>query len=674
LCLNTVLFTGCADYLDIVPDSIVTVEDAFGSRSNAEKFRNTCYGYLPSTVRPFHDPNWIASRGDDFWYYPDDRNYPYNHGDDGDINGLRVFYGYQNSSRPYVNYWDGDRAGIPLFRAIRECNIFLENIEENNVVPDLGEWERTWWIGEVKFLKAYYHFYLMHLYGPVPIMRRNAPMNAAPEELRVYREPVDEVTDYIVELLDEATIYLEQAMSDTYVQFYSWEYGGRITTSIAKAIKAKVLIWAASPLFNGNNFYAGFTDSRGKQLISADNPDLNKWQRAATACKEAIDFVKDYHRLYDFYAGNHGEVSAETRQKFILRYAFTEPFNSEIIWPSMHPTSGFAGWGTGEQNYWQMHLARESVPTFMSLSAGLHSGSIGTTLKMAEQFFTDKGLPIEYDRDWQNRIGGYESRYNTRIVGGDSYHQAYLKASTTTAQLNFYREPRFYAYVGFDGGIWEGFGQSEEGSYAVNKSLATMTQNVPTGYYMKKVVHPGSTFTPAGTAFNINNNPYTFPYLRLSDLYLLYAEALVESIDGNGAPPEEAFTYVDMVRTRAGLKGVKETWDQDASLRKNLYSTKEGMREIIRRERAVELCFEGKRSEDMRRWRIAHEQYNAPIRGWNGVTPSNGLSPSSLTNASYYLVTDHHVHNVSYGIKDYLWPIKADNLDVNSNLVQNPGW
>jgi hypothetical protein len=680
LCLNVCLVTSCADYLDIVPDSLVTVEDAFSSRSNAEKFYNTCYGYLPSIVRPFHDPSWIASRGDEFWFFPSDRNYPYNHGDDGDIMGLRVFYGYQNTNRPYINYWDGDRSGIPLFRAIRECNIFLENVEEKNVVPDLNEWERTWWIGEVKFLKAYYHFYLMHLYGPVPIIRRNPDMNASPEELRVFREPIDDVTNYVVELLDEAAEYLDAVESDLYTQYYSWEYGGRITTSIAKAVKAKVLIWAASRLFNGNDFYTGFSDSRGKQLIPAGAPDLDKWVRAATACKEAIVWAteKGGHALLtksnSNEIGRHGSVSSDTELKYILRYAVTEPFNREIIWASMHPTSGFGGWGTGEQNLWQMHTAREAVPTFHPMASGQHSGSIGTTLKMAEQFYTDKGLPIEDDQDWQNRIGGYEARYNTRLAGGDNYHQAYIKPGMTTAQLNFYREPRFYAYIGFDGGIWEGLGQSEENSYVVNKSLSTMTENIHTGYYMKKVVHPQSTFTPSGGSYSINNNPYTFPFIRLADLYLLYAEALTESVAGNGAPPEEAFTHVNAVRTRAGLLDVKTTWDQAASKRKGLYNSKEGMLEIIRRERTIELCFEGKRGEDMRRWRIAHEQYNSPIRGWNGISPYNNVSPGALTNAGYYLVTDHHVHSVSYGVKDYLWPIKADNLDVNSNLKQNPYW
>jgi hypothetical protein len=682
LCLSVILLAGCSSYLDIVPDNITTVDDAFSSRSNAERFRNTCYGYLPSVVRPFHDPGWIASKSDEIWYYPNPEYPSLGVGDTP--HGLAIMQGGQNTDQPYVNYWDGDRAGIPLFRAIRECNIFLENIEDNDVVPDLSDFDRIWWIGEVKFLKAYYHFYLMHLYGPVPVIRVNPPMNSSPEELRVFREPVDEVVEYIVELLDEAVEYLDKAGelglgADYDVANDPYSYGGRITTSIAKAVKAKVLVWAASRLFNGNEYYADFIDSRGKQLISAGEPDLAKWTRAAEACLDAIQTAEEVggHRLYTRRDLSYrDDISPATELKYVLRYAVTDPFNREIVWPSTHPTDGFGGWGTGIQtNRWQMHLTRESIPSFQTPSQGSHNGSMGTTLQMAEQFYSSNGLPIEYDDEWQKRAGGYESRYTTKLAEGDDYHRYYIQQGRVTAQLNFYREPRFYAYVGFDGGIWEGVGQSEENSFVVNKTASTMTGNVVTGYYMKKVVHPESNFTRSGTTYSYNSIPYSFPIIRLSDLYLYYAEALNESVPDGAAPPEALFRYVDDVRARAGLQGVKATWDQPASLRKGFYSTKEGMREIIRRERTIELCFEGKRGEDARRWRVAHELFNDPVRGWNGLSPySAATNPASITDASYYRVTNHYERDEGYAIRDYLWPIKADNINVNNNLKQNPGW
>ncbi|MDR1169329.1 MAG: hypothetical protein LBK97_00660, partial [Prevotellaceae bacterium] len=76
LCLNVGSVTSCADYLDIVPDNIVGVDDVFGSRLNADKFLKTCYGYLPTVVRPFHDPNWIASKSDEIWYFEHSGQFP----------------------------------------------------------------------------------------------------------------------------------------------------------------------------------------------------------------------------------------------------------------------------------------------------------------------------------------------------------------------------------------------------------------------------------------------------------------------------------------------------------------------------------------------------------------------------------------------------------------------
>jgi hypothetical protein len=688
LCLNFGLVTGCADYLDIIPDAIVTTEDAFSSRSNAEKFRNTCYGYLPSLTRPFYDPSWLASRGDEFWYYNDHQMYPYQNNNSGDIHGLRVFYGFQNTDRPYIDYWNGDQGGIPLFRAIRECNVFLENVEEKNIVPDISDWERNWWTGEVKFLKAYYHFYLMHLYGPIPIIRKNPDMNADSKELHVYREPIDEVVDYIVELLDEAAEHLEDLGGDyrgipaDWLVSGSWSaYGGRITKSIALAVKAKVLVWAASPLFNGNDYYSDLKDPRDNdRLLISSEPDITKWGKAAEACKKAIEWAiapnGGGHSLYTQPSKYMSDVSDTTKLKYTLRYAVTDPFNREIIWPLTHPTNGFGGWSVGLQpSNLQMNFAREAMPTFLSLGS-TRSGSMGTTLKMAEQFYTKNGLPIEDDDEWQRYVGGLEARYDTRTAtADDSYHRYYIKPGAVTAQLNFNREPRFYAYVGFDGGIWEGAGRAESQSFVVDKRTPTMTSNVPTGYYMKKVVHPESIFEPAaGTSYNLKNISYTFPCIRLSDLYLLYAEALNESVEGENAVPNDVYVYVDEVRKRAGLDGVKATWDQPASNKHGRYASKTGMREIIRRERTIELCFEGKRGEDMRRWKKAHEVFNEPIRGWNGISPIHATTPANLSDAVYYLVTDHHVRSISYTMKDYLWPLKADDINVNNNLKQNKGW
>src|SRR3546814_18733723 len=84
-----------------------------------------------------------------------------------------------------------------LFKGIRDCNIFMENIDK---VPDMDDMEKDRWKAEAKFLKAYYHFWLLRLYGPIPVIRENIPISAGPEDVKVVREPVDAVVDYIVQI------------------------------------------------------------------------------------------------------------------------------------------------------------------------------------------------------------------------------------------------------------------------------------------------------------------------------------------------------------------------------------------------------------------------------------------------------------------------------------------
>src|SRR5690606_3457870 len=111
---------------------------------------------------------------------------------------------------------------------IRDCNIFLENIHRPF---DLDDFERNQWIAEVKFLKAFYHFWLLRMYGPIPIVRENIPIGAGSSEVQVYREPIDLVVSYIVELLDEAAEGLPLVPQSMALEM------GRPTKPMALAVK-----------------------------------------------------------------------------------------------------------------------------------------------------------------------------------------------------------------------------------------------------------------------------------------------------------------------------------------------------------------------------------------------------------------------------------------------------
>jgi hypothetical protein len=155
--------------------------------------------------------------------------------------------------------------------------------------------------------------------------------------------------------------------------------------------------------------------------------------------------------------------------------------------------------------------------------------------------------------------------------------------------------------------------------------------------------------------------------LRLADLYLLYAEARNETL---ASPDDSTYMYINMVRLRAGLPKVQDSWSQ-WSTNPDKYKRKEGMRDIIHQERMIELAFEGHYYFDIKRWSgsLQRARYdimtlmNTPLKGWN---------IDGKTTLDYYVT--RNVCTPQFSLRDYLWPIKESTLTVNGNLVQNPGW
>lgn len=152
--------------------------------------------------------------------------------------------------------------------------------------------------------------------------------------------------------------------------------------------------------------------------------------------------------------------------------------------------------------------------------------------------------------------------------------------------------------------------------------------------------------------------------MRLADLYLLYAEALNECTEGNGKPADDVYSYVNMIRERAGLITVEDAWT-DYSLYSDKYLTKVGMREIIRQERRIELAFEGHSWFDLRRWKMMGELFSSnTMRGYN----------VKIDNNAEYVTTPTAIHTTTFDSKSNLWPIRESELHKDLNLVQNLGW
>ena len=606
------------NFLDVVPDNVATIENAFSDKYNAEKFLATCYSYLPVYSDPWINPGLLS--GDEVWFNEEVSG--------GWVHAAFIAQGYQNSRTPYLNYWDGEERGTQMFIGLRDCNIFLENIDR---VADLSALEKKKWAAEVKFLKAYYHFWLLKCYGPIPIIDENLPIYASTTDIKTYREPVDEVFNFIVKTLDEAIPDLPLAVQSETSDL------GRITRPIALAIKARVLATAASPLFNGNSDFSSLVDSRGKAMFNPDY-DQNKWKLAADAAKEAIDVCEMANiKLYESYTSKNAH-SDNMMLELTLRSIVTEKGSPEVIWSATN-----FRFGQGYQRMLQPLLVNVT-------NANPVSQFYSSTLRMAELFYSKNGVPIEEDPNFD-----YSNRYSLRKAVTEE--SDYVRSGQETAILHFDREARFYANIAFDRGTYVldptyYYVQVRAGELATKRNQGEFSA---TGYFVKKFINPNNAFS--GNSY-FSNYEFPFPIIRLSDVYLLYAEALNEIKE---VPDEEVYHYVDLIRKRAGLKGVVESW-QAYSSAPNKPAYKEGMREIIHRERMIELAFEGARFWDMRRWKVADKYMNKPIQGWN----------IAGRGTDFYKVVTLYIPQFEF--KDYFWPIKEDELVKNPNLVQNLGW
>lgn len=636
-------FTRC-DFLDIVPDNTVEVGSLFENREKALSALSTCYRYLPN----FEKVHSSMSLAGDEWVgrldaaVADAR---------GNTRGEKLMRGWNNSNDPILNYWSGGGGATSLYQGIRVCNIFFENIEN---VPDITPAERADWIAQVKVLKAYYHFYLTRLYGPIVIADKNLEPFSEVDEVRQERQSVDSCFNYSLKLINEV-LYDENGNPrpdlavDRDVAYY-----GQIDQINARAIKAQILITRASPLFNGNSeFFSNFKNKQGNTLFPLQY-DPEKWKQALDGIKDAIDYAEARgKKLYTFtgqpkfWDVDNFEKSEIIQYAYNKRFSIVAPWNEELLW-------GYSGLDYEGQGGFAHATNMRSVaePTTASYAWQW----LGADYRMDELFYTKNGVPIEDDNTFE-----YNNRLEITEIPEDTYHKGYMQAGEKTIKLHLNREPRFYAWMVVDRSIWRTHDMANDvkmryNEYPGGRGSQHTTDFYWTGIGVKKLVHPES-----GTGHWARVVKYPYPIIRLSDLYLMYAEAYNEYY----GPGAEAYFYLNKVRETGGLRPIEEVWS-DASIVKTpgKHLTKEGLRDIIHRERIIELSFEGHKYFDVLRWKEADRYFLTPMKGWN----TTGVDPEQF----YVLMTLQP--RVWQSPRDYLMPIPLSDINRNPNLIQNPGW
>ena len=614
------------DYLDIVPDERPTDEEAMKDYEAARRYLYSCYSYLPrannlSDNMELLTADELISTTDNFKFFD-------------------FMRGNYTPSNPILSHW------TQFYNGIRHCYLFLENIDRVSNWPSADV--KLDFESQGKFLIAYYHYRLCREYGPIILLDRIGDLGTPVGEYKA-RSSYDACVEFICETLEEAAEGLPATRSGR-------DYG-LFTSTAAYALSAKMRLFAASPLYNGNSeYYSDFKDADGNPLI-AINYDSQKWETAKAALKKAIDFAhSNGYNLYRNTTYNEGNLEPLDPTQHCLRNIMIEAGNPEIIMADCR-----------SEYYWDVQNA--SFPYSRNVTFSSH----GPSLTMLDRFYTKNGLPINVDPEF-DFVGKHD------IVVVDEEHRQVAEIGQQTLKMNLDREPRFYAWVGFQGGFYElksessgefskdlsyqKYSDSEKSKLVCNfliggncsrgktvSSIRSSDYSV-TGYLNKKGANPAYALSNSGRI------PPQYPWalLRMADLYLCYAEACVETND-----LDEAKKYLNYVRERAGIPTVEKSWEQIAGQ----ILTQELMRDIVRQERLIELYFEGHQFWDVRRWKIA-EQYIG-LRG-------KGFNTMATTMEEFVELYDIPYERHFSSPKNYLMPIPQDEINKNPNLIQNIGY
>jgi hypothetical protein len=643
-----VSLSACSDYLDVVPDNIVTLDDYFANREMAYNALSKVYSYLPPIHNAYNSTfllgdEWVSRETDknNLWLQPP----------------MGIMMGGQNNSNPMYGLWTGSGGAPHLYKALRACNTFLEKI---SMAANMPEKDMKDWIAQVKFLKAYYHFQLLEYYGPVVIVDRNINVDESDEYILPKRQKVEDCFNYVIRLIDEAIPDLQDRVSDLNL--------GMVDKRVALAIKARIMLLRASPFFNGNReYYGDFLDFDGKPFFPLEeNPQ--RWNDALDAVNTAITFCENnFVELYHFdkvpYSKEDEMLLKQNPENMQTLYAVKmvvpDPWNQELIW-------GRAGdrYGDGFLQYASaIRTSSENDPDWQS-TWGVWNW-LGANYNVLERYYTKNGLPLDVDLTF-SQSDKYE--FVTTPDTSDVEYQPWagiLQPNVQTVNLYLNRELRFYANLGITGGYWRQYQRlmptmmlpGTDGGIDYAHGSAGEIDYFWTGIGVQKFVHPEST---NASYHRMIVAPY--PIIRLADLYLMKAEILNE-VEG---PSQTVWDEINKIRRRAGIPDVEVAWSNPEWVSPNYINShkdKAKLREIILRERSIELAFEGTRFFDMHRYKRAVLEFNQPTMGWNG----RGASTGSFFNLSIKQKRSFQMH-------DNLWPIPLGEMNINSNLKQNPGW
>lgn len=593
--------TSCSDYLavsDELSGGLTNIDQVFENVDYTKRWYAFVFNKRPDTSR-FWNENGMGN----IWSAYTDEVY-------NRIAHNAGKYNDWNATNNKTERW------VELYKCIRQANIFLEKakpiIDEGG--PDaakLTQEEIDRYKANVRFMRALYHYYLMELHGPIPIVDHSLTLD---DDMDIPRSSLDEVINFVDTEIREAMEGMEQE------PYHDDEnYRAVPTKGVALAVLAKLWMYAASPLFNGE-YTEGLelTNKDGKQLFPAK--DESKKQKALKACKDFIEYAETNNRYELYKVVKDGVLDPDQSV-----YEVFQVYNKEMIW-----ANNATSWGSMEE----LNFDRYATPR--SERNGL--GDIAVVQELVDDFYMADGLPIK-----QTSFLPKSPTYTETGFG--------MYDGIEVSNMYIGREPRFYNTVCFSGKRWHISNNEVQFYYGGNSDR--QVEGCPrTGYLLYKrfnrTVHMNSPGVKSKFRPSI--------IFRLAEFYLLYAEALNE-VDPSHS---DILKYVNLVRERAGLPKLED-------LNPAIKGNQQLQREAIRRESRIELATEGQRYFDTRRWMIAE---NTPDKGGQG----GDFTGMNLDGDKIKFHTRTKIHTRNFMRKNYFYPIPFVALQKSQLLVQNPGW
>ncbi len=611
------LQVACSDALDVAPDGRISEDDIFADNDKVGAYLNSCYENMPTKGNRYY----FWSRGPVEW--SDEAWDADAEAESGLISG-RMYNGDASASDyPIIdvssdsgngNYWDR------YWNSIRMCCVFLSRIDDAKVTE---ESDRNRWKAEAHLLRAYYYSELLRWFGmALPIERE--PYDYAGDFSEVTRSSYYDVVKFIIEDCDFALATSELPWHPT--------EEGRVNKAMAEGIKSRMILYAASPLYNDG-------EDHWEEAYTVNKAVLQDLLDQGYELYSKINYPQTYESANAFLPNTYAALYNEY---FTNAMAYTsDPVDKETLYQSK--ASQGQVWlvdGVGCQNQYKTGTcpSQELVDAFETTDGQ-------PILDLANPYLDEKHLEPNYNPgnttyDPQHPYENRDPRFYADIYYNGSKRKAYWNFDEPAACIENYpasKGSRVRIIATWDG----------EPETGIDRLSRYQTR---TGYYERKFLHPfsGDDNSVAGAQFRM---------FRLGEVYLNFAEAAA------GANHlDEARDAVDKIRERVDMPGLPTGLSQ-----KNMILR-------VRHERQVELAMEESRYFDVRRWSDPDGDLSKTDR-WITAMDIIRNSNGSFT---YTRRTVRSTERKCYTNKYLKCPISLNEANRTKEIFgeswQNPGW